>query len=353
MAGLSEEKESLDSRRDKRRAPKPPPKPKRGYDRKYSRDSSITAPLNKPFGEDFQRHRSKIGRSASLRSHREDPCLTCLRTTVQCYNIVILIMGLGVLGVGIWLLVTEYSAREVSVLVNSNLFEIGTYMMISGGGTIALLAFCGCCGTMREDKCVLGFYGVTLTIVLMSLVAGSVQAFLFRADLATNIKDHVFETLKNNYGVDLRKNSDNRLITDAWDSMQRSLQCCGAYGGINDTHAWAAYKLHSQWYRQSKMRLPLVPDSCCGENIAICTGRHEIHGPPSYGPDVPISYAKNEHLHTSGCYDKLIVYLERNALILGGVAACVPFLLVIGIVVVFCMCARVTKVDDEDDGYDV
>lgn len=62
---------------------------------------------------------------------------------------------------------------------------------------------------------------------------------------------------------------------------------------------------------------------------------------------------KNEHLHTSGCYDKLIVYLERNALILGGVAACVPFLLVIGIVVVFCMCARVTKVDDEDDGYDV
>lgn len=67
------------------------------------------------------------------------------------------LLGLGVLGVGIWLLVTEYSAREVSVLVGSNFFEIGTYMLIAGGGTIALMAFCGCCGTMREDRCVLAF----------------------------------------------------------------------------------------------------------------------------------------------------------------------------------------------------
>jgi len=31
------------------------------------------------------------------------------------------------------------------------------------------------------------------------------------------------DTLKEHYGVDLRKNSENRLITDAWDSMQRSV----------------------------------------------------------------------------------------------------------------------------------
>ena len=55
---------------------------------------------------------------------------------------------------------TEYSAREVSVLVGSNLFEIGTYLLIAGGGTIALMAFCGCCGTMREDRCVLAFVSI-------------------------------------------------------------------------------------------------------------------------------------------------------------------------------------------------
>jgi hypothetical protein len=53
-----------------------------------------------------------------------------------------------------------------------------------------------------------------------------------------------------------------------------------------------------------------------------------INGPPSKGPPVYSSYAKNEHLYTEGCYEKVMVHLERNALILGGVAAFVPLLLV-------------------------
>ena len=85
------------------------------------------------------------------------------------------LLGLGVLGVGIWLLVTEYSAREVSVLVGSNFFEIGTYMLIAGGGTIALMAFCGCCGTMREDKCVLAFVSILQTCAFLIDVRACLQ----------------------------------------------------------------------------------------------------------------------------------------------------------------------------------
>lgn len=77
------------------------------------------------------------------------------------------IMGCGLLGVGIWLLVTDFSAREITVIINSDMFEIGTYMILAGGGLVALLAFCGCCGTMREDKCILGFVS---TIILKHVV---------------------------------------------------------------------------------------------------------------------------------------------------------------------------------------
>ncbi|XP_060605341.1 tetraspanin-18-like isoform X1 [Ruditapes philippinarum] len=348
MAGLMEEKE-FESKREKRKAPKPPPKPKRG--RKYSRDGSLTTPLNKRHLDDYPRYPAKHVRSLSIRSQPEEPCFSCLRTAVHCYNIVILILGLGVLGVGIWLLVTEYSAREVTVLVGSNLFEIGTYLMIAGGGTIALLAFCGCCGTMREDKCVLAFYGVTLTLVLLALVSGSALAFIFRNELTGQVKDNIVNTLSKGYGIDLRKNSQNRLITDAWDSLQRSLQCCGAYGDINSSHSWSFYRQHSDWYLLTNNRSPYVPDSCCSGDKQICTGVQTINGPPSKGPPVYSSYAKNEHLYTEGCYEKVMVHLERNALILGGVAAFVPLLLIIGIVIVFCMCARVRKdeIYDEDD----
>ena len=32
------------------------------------------------------------------------------------------------------------------------------------------------------------------------------------------------------------------------------LQCCGAYGGVNDTHSWAVYKDHSAWKGDQTMR---------------------------------------------------------------------------------------------------
>lgn len=79
--------------------------------------------------------------------------ITCL--------LILQIMGCGLLGVGIWLLVTDFSAREITVIINSDMFEIGTYMILAGGGLVALLAFCGCCGTMREDRCILGFVSIS------------------------------------------------------------------------------------------------------------------------------------------------------------------------------------------------
>ena len=41
--------------------------------------------------------------------------------------------------------------------------------------------------------------------------------------LSHEIKDRLFTSLTLHYGVELRSSSENRLITDAWDSMQRSV----------------------------------------------------------------------------------------------------------------------------------
>lgn len=67
------------------------------------------------------------------------------------------LVGCAALGIGIWLLVTDFGARKVTPIVGNQLYEVTTYLLIAGGGAVALLAFCGCCGTIREDKCVLSF----------------------------------------------------------------------------------------------------------------------------------------------------------------------------------------------------
>ena len=96
------------------------------------------------------------------------------------------IMGCGLLGVGIWLLVTDFSAREITVIINSDMFEIGTYMILAGGGLVALLAFCGCCGTMREDKCILGFVS---TIILKHVVTLVITSYTSKLPTYSSKKD--------------------------------------------------------------------------------------------------------------------------------------------------------------------
>ena len=67
------------------------------------------------------------------------------------------ILGCGVLGVGVWLLVKEFNTREMSAIMGSRLVEMVTYGLIAGGGAATVLAFCGCCGTMKQERFVLGF----------------------------------------------------------------------------------------------------------------------------------------------------------------------------------------------------
>ena len=290
----------------------------------------------------------RLYRRQSTTVEIQTPCFKCLRSALHCYNIVVLIMGCGALAVGVWLLVTDFSAREISFIVHSNLFEIGTYLILGGGGLIALLAFCGCCGTMREDKCILGFYGVVLVLVLIALCVGGIFSFMFKDQITANIKEKMILSVKYQYGYKTRTNSTNRMITDAWDSMQRKLECCGAFGNISSPHtSWAIYKQGSAWYNSRNEQIPFVPESCCAPNANLdkCQGKAFPNGPPSmpYIEGTPL----NNHLYTDGCYDKVIVHLQQHSLILGAVSFSVPLFLMVGVIITFCMCCRVKKADQD------
>ncbi|XP_048764349.1 tetraspanin-18-like isoform X3 [Ostrea edulis] len=304
----------------------------------------------------YLKHR-RDHRIRSVTSEQErDGCFLCLRNALHCYNVVVLVMGCGLLGIGIWLLVTDFSAREITVIINSDMFEIGTYMILAGGGLVALLAFCGCCGTMREDKCILGFYGVVLALVFMALLASGAMAFLFRENISEDIKKKLEYTLENQYGREIRANTTNRLITDAWDSMQRKFECCGPYSldedgeDLRGAMSWDFYK-NTKWYTTKSQKYPMVPESCCieGGDKQKCQGQTIINkGPPNYGP-VTLPKKFESHLHTEGCYEKVKKYLTEYSLILGGVAFGVPLFLIVGSIIAFCLCARVKKSDNSFD----
>lgn len=317
-----------------------------------------------------KKDRASIGKRSSVSSfkgrynrpqrvrRKETPreqCMGTLKMVLQCYNVIILILGCAVLGVGIWLLVKEFSTREMAAIMGSRIVEYVTYGLVAGGGSATILAFCGCCGTMRQEKFVLGFYGVVLTLVLLTLCVGFGVSFIFKDDIADGIKRRFETTIIKNYGVDIQKNQTNKLITDAWDSMQQALGCCGAHGDVNGDYSWGIYKQQSVWHKLYKPNGKIyVPDSCCkdSESRLLCQGNNDKYdGPPVYGPPNTEyrTHKDNPALYTTGCYDKAVEYLDQHFIIIIVVTGPVAFLMLGGIIIAFYLCANVTESDDDED----
>lgn len=73
--------------------------------------------------------------------------------------------GSFLLGVGVWVLVDPTGFREI-VAANPLLFT-GVYVILGMGGMLFLLGFLGCCGAIRENKCLLLFVSQPTHLKLM------------------------------------------------------------------------------------------------------------------------------------------------------------------------------------------
>lgn len=78
-------------------------------------------------------------------------------TTLNLY--VFQLSGVAILGVGIWFLVDPNLQDYIDVIHTSDeeYFRNAAYLLIAFGAFIFLVGFSGCCGAIRNSKCLLGF----------------------------------------------------------------------------------------------------------------------------------------------------------------------------------------------------
>lgn len=84
--------------------------------------------------------------------------------------------GSFLLGVGVWVLVDPTGFREI-IAANPLLFS-GVYVILGLGGMLFLLGFLGCCGAIRENKCLLLFVSRNSEPVFKSVSVGTDDACL-------------------------------------------------------------------------------------------------------------------------------------------------------------------------------
>uniref|UniRef100_A0A452GM59 Uncharacterized protein n=1 Tax=Gopherus agassizii TaxID=38772 RepID=A0A452GM59_9SAUR len=166
--------------------------------------------------------------------------------------------GAAVMAVGIWTLVEK--SDYLNILASST-FAVSAYILIFAGGLVMITGFLGFCAIIREQRsCLSAYFSMLLLIFLIELVAG-VLAYVYYQRLSEELKQHLTQTLTENYALPGRKH-----ITHSVDRLQQDFKCCGS----NSSADWQ----HSVYILSVESSGRVVPDSCC-KTITFKCGKRD------------------------------------------------------------------------------
>jgi len=225
----------------------------------------------------------------------ENCCDSMVKYLMVFWNILFTLAGCILIGFGAW---SQVGARDYLNFLGENYVNTPIFIIIVGG-VIFVVAFFGCCGAWKENKCMIYTYAVFLVLILIAQIGAGIAAYMLKGDLDTEVEKNMIEGM-DNYGK-----SDFGGVTDTWDIVQKNLKCCG----VQDKNDW---NIH----RNDTFGEPgLTPDSCCEAGQVKDCGKN---------PDA--------QKYDEGCYKLFKSEFVDNIAVIGGVAlgvAGVEFLVVL------------------------
>lgn len=241
-------------------------------------------------------------------------------------NFAIFIAGCVVLGIAIYAMVD--GAALVDLLdgsdVNIPVFTSAAIILIVVSVFIVILTFFGCCGAIKESKCMLGTYFTLVLVMFIIMIVGAVLGYSQSLDevggaLKDSMKQFVDEPKD-------ETDTTKKAITDAWNQVQTDFTCCGVH--FNSTDNWVS---NSDQYPTALPEVYKVPNSCCSQledatEIEACR-----------------KYPLNQDPKLVGCWDKFNDELNKNkdnVLIAGVVIVVIMFL---NMLFAFAMCTMAGK----------
>ncbi|KAM9461841.1 tetraspanin-18a isoform 1-T1 [Clarias gariepinus] len=244
---------------------------------------------------------------ASARSTAmEGDCLSCVKYLMFIFNFFIFLGGAFLLGVGIWVLVDPTGFREI-VAANPLLFT-GVYVILAMGSMLFLLGFLGCCGAIRENKCLLLFFFLLILIIFLAELAAAILAFIFREHLT---RDYFTKELKAHY----QGSNNTDVFTATWNTIMNTFECCGV-NSADDFDQQSLFR-HLNPGRA-------VPEVCCLNNEQMMMNADEcLRG--------------NMPFRIKGCYSAVVDYFEAYIYMAGALAIVVLTIELFAMVFAMCL----------------
>jgi len=264
-----------------------------------------------------------------------DGCLAnLLKYLLFGSNFVIFVIGCVVLGLGIYALVDGASLVSlvdqsgVSDDINITAFTSAAYIFIVVAVFVVILTFFGCCGAIKESKCMLGTYFTLILVMFIVMIVGAVLGY---STSMNKLQDALFKTqprYKDNVDSCTECDDSVKAITKAWDEVQESLKCCGTFLDSGN-NSWTIEQEGKAAYPVTvEGKTFVVPKSCCSHFDSSSTPTEEACRIDPFASKANIT----------GCFDKLDKTFQDNKstfLITGVVIMVIMFL---NMLFAFAMC---------------
>uniref|UniRef100_A0A8C7MCG8 Tetraspanin n=1 Tax=Oncorhynchus kisutch TaxID=8019 RepID=A0A8C7MCG8_ONCKI len=229
-------------------------------------------------------------------------CMRGLRYGMVFFNLLFWLGGCGILGVGVWLSVTQGNFATLS----SSLPSLSAANLLIVVGTIIMVIGClGCVGAVKESRPLL----LSVSILFINIHISAVSIMLYSHFY--NLIDHYARRdLKR--GLQLFGTEGNVGLTNAWMIVQTDFRCCGVTN-------------HTDWF--DVYNASRVPDSCCLEYSDNCG----LENPGTWW--------------TAPCYERVKDWLQENLVALWIFALCTALTQILGLVFSMTMFCHAVKVE--------
>lgn len=228
-------------------------------------------------------------------------------------NLLVFVMAVIVCAFGIYALV---DGKAVSDLVESadsslsvNIYTTAAIVLIVVSALVILVTFLGCCGAIKENRCMLGIYFTLLLTMFIVLIIGAVIGYSQSLD---ELKKPLLSSTKK-YD---EKSVDTKIqtLTKAWNRVQTDFKCCG----VDKFTDWDGNTfLDSEGVE--------VPASCCT--------REGISDPN----DCQRNPSKEDY-KLEGCYQKLKDSIKSHSNKVLIVAVIIIIIMFLNMIFAFIMC---------------
>ncbi|PVD32554.1 hypothetical protein C0Q70_07995 [Pomacea canaliculata] len=130
------------------------------------------------------------------------------------------------------------------------LLQGGAIALIVGGAFLFITGFAGCCGAVKEIKCLLGIYIAIVLLIVIAEVVAAALAIAFKDRIEQKFKEGLVEAIQKEYDGNL---TSGNPFSRAFDYAQVEFDCCGVENYtdfVNST--WDKNKGNDK-----------VPQTCC------------------------------------------------------------------------------------------